>query len=182
MHICRQKLNLQYILFIMKRLFLLLLIVSVMFTANAQYGKFAGSMKGFIGKTFTDANKINGLSGWKFQEGSMLSKFDDQQVITAGVYKKGSTYIVLFSGKDDTASVQYSILDVLEVKNVASNQHIKTGLCSQGGNETVEIVALTKKETNTESSKAIKAWFFNMHKLHLESQSIKGVTCLNEVD
>jgi hypothetical protein len=112
----------------------------------------------------------------------MLSKLDDQTVVIANVYKKGSTYIVLFSGKDDSVAVEYSILDVLEVKNVATNQHIKTGLCSQGTNEAVEIVALTKKESNVASSKAIKAWFFNMHKLHLESQNVKGVTCLNEVD
>jgi hypothetical protein len=148
----------------------------------AQPGKFAGSMKSFIGKTFTDVSKISGLTGWKFQEGSLLTGIDDPEVIIADVYKKGTTIICIFSIKEDTADKKYTIADILEVKNVPHNQHVITGLCRQGENESTEIVALAKVETTTETSKAIKAWRFNRDKRRLETQNIKGVTCMNEVD
>ena len=150
--------------------------------AIAQPGKYAGTMKSFIGKTFTDAGKINSLKGWKFMEGSLLTNIDDPEVIIADVYRKGTTVIAIFSMKEDSADVKYTIADVLEVKNVPASQHIKTGLCREGENESTEIVALTKAETNKETSKAIKAWRFNRDKHELERMSIQRVSCINEVD
>ncbi len=151
-------------------------------TVLAQPGKYAGTKKALIGKTFTDSRAIPGLSGWQFREGSLLSAIDDTEVITADVFKKGTTFIVLFSIKEDTANKKYTIADLLEVKNVARTQHVKTGLCRLGENENTEIVALTKAEVAVEASLAIKAWRFNRDKRRLESQSIKDVSCLNAVD
>ena len=169
-------------MYAMRSLVFILVLMMYYETLQAQPGKYAGTKKSLIGKTFTDSRVIPGLSGWQFKEGSLLSAIDDTEVIIADVFKKGTTFIVLFSIKEDTADEKYTIVDLLEVKNVALTQHVRTGLCRQGENENTEIVALTKAEVTVEASKAIKAWRFNRDKRRLESQSIKNVSCLNAVD
>jgi hypothetical protein len=138
-------------------------------------------MKKMINKTYTDEKHINGLAGWTFQEGSLITPVDDPEAMTADVFKKGTTYIVLFSIKEDTADTKFTIADVLEVKNVLSSQHIRTGTCNEGANEAIDIVALIKKE-NTGSSKALKAWRLNRDKRRVELANPKLVKCMNEVD
>lgn len=159
----------------------ILLILSVIVVA--QPGKYAGTKKSLIGKTYTDSRSIPGLAGWKFQEGSMITRVGDPELMTADVLKKGTTYIVLFSIKEDTADTKFTIADVLEVKNVLSSQHIRTGTCQQGetDEEGSEIVALIKKQ-NTEYSKAIKAWRLNRDKKQIQRMTIEAVKCMNEVD
>lgn len=148
---------------------------------SAQPGKYSGSMKRFINKTYTDERNIPGLTGWKFQEGSLITRVDDPETMTADVYKKGTTYIVVFGYKEDTADTKFVIVDVLEVKNVLSTQTIRTGTCSDGPNETIDVAALIKKE-NKEYSKAIKAWRLNRDKKRIELIPAKAVKCMNEVD
>jgi hypothetical protein len=138
-------------------------------------------MKKMIGKTYSDSKHISGLTGWQYREGSLLTPVDDPETMTADVFKKGTTYIILFSIKEDTADTKFTIADVIEVKNVLSSQHIRTGLCSEGANEAVDIVALVKKE-NTEFSKAIKAWRLNRDKRRVELANPKLVKCMNEMD
>jgi hypothetical protein len=147
----------------------------------AQPGKYAGAMKKLIGKTYTDEKHITGLAGWKFQEGSMITPVDDPEVMTADVFKKGTTYVVLFSIKEDTADAKFTIADAIEIKNVLSSQRIRTGMCNEGANEAADIVALIKKE-NTEFSKAIKAWRLNRDKRRAEAISPMLIKCMNEVD
>ena len=165
----------------MKRvlLFCLLFSASVCF---AQPGKYAGSMKKFIGKTYTDERNIFGLSGWQFQQGSMITGVNDPELMTADVFKKGTTYIVLFSIKEDTLDAKFTIADVIEIKNVLSSQHIMTGTCTDGPNELIDIVALAKMENNKEFSKAIKAWRLNRDKRRIEIASPKLIKCMNAVD
>jgi hypothetical protein len=145
-------------------------------------GRYAGTMKKMLGKTYSDIKHINGLTGWQYREGSLLTSIDDTEVMTADVFKKGTTYIVLFSIKEDTADTKFMIADVIEVKNVLSTQHIRTGMCSEGANEAIDIVALVKKENNIEFSRAIKAWRLNRDKRRAELISPKLVKCMNEVD
>lgn len=158
-----------------------LLFALICLQTAAQPGKYAGSMKKLLNKTFTDDRKIPGLTSWKFQEGSLLTNVNDPEVMTANVFKKGTTLIVIFSDKEDTSSAEYIIVDVLEVKNVLSSQTIRTGTCSEGPNEAVDIVALIKKEKK-DTSKAIKAWRLNRDKKRIELVSAKLVKCMNEVD
>lgn len=144
-------------------------------------GQYAGTKKSLIGKTYTDSRNIPGLSGWQFREGSLLTAVDDSEVITADVFKKGTTYIVLFSIKEDTADKKFTIADVLEVKNVLSSQHIRTGTCQEGDSEGgLDIVALVKKQYTVEYSKAIKAWRFNRDKRRIQWINSKLVKCMNE--
>ena len=158
-----------------------MLVLNICISVTGQ-GRYAGTMKKMIGKTYSDIKHVNGLIGWQFQEGSLLTAIDDPEVMTADVFKKGATYIVLFSIKEDTADTKYTIADIIEVRNVLSSQHIRTGLCSKGANEAVDIVALVKKENNVEFSRAIKAWRLNRDKKRVELISPKLVKCMNEVD
>ena len=161
--------------------FLVLLFSFQTMLVNAQPGNYAGSMKKMLNKNYTDEKHISGLAGWKFQEGSLITPADNPETMTANVFKKGTTYIVLFSIKEDTTDSKFTIVDVLEIKNVLPSQHIRTGTCTDGANELIDIVALIKKE-NTESSKAIKAWRLNRDKRRIEFASPKLIKCMNEVD
>jgi hypothetical protein len=122
------------------------------------------------------------LAGWKYLEGSMITRVNDPELMIAGVFKKGTTFIVLFSIKEDTADTNFTVADVLEVKNVLLSQTIHTGTCYEGENERMDIVALTKSERNKAFSKAVKAWRLNRDKRRIELISHRLVKCMNEVD
>jgi hypothetical protein len=100
-------------------------------------------------------------------------------MITADVFQRGTTYIILFSIKQDTAGADFIIADLVEVKNISSSYQVKTGLCKEGDIENAEIVAIIKPG-KTEFSKAIKAWRFNRDKRRVEAKNIKGISCINE--
>ena len=166
----------------MKRTAVLLIVVLNICSSVSGQGRYAGTMKKMLGVTYSDIKHVSGLNGWQYQEGSLLTAVDDTEVMTADVFKKGTTYIILFSVKEDTADIKFTIADIIEVKNVLSSQHIRTGTCSEGANEAVDIAALVKKENNIEYSRAIKAWRLNRDKKRAELISPKLVKCMNEVD
>jgi len=78
----------------------------------------AGSKKSLIGKTYTGSHTIPGLAGWKYMEGSMITRVNDTELMTADEFKIGTTRIVLFSIKEDKADSNFTVADVLEVKYV----------------------------------------------------------------
>lgn len=67
-------------------------------------GKYAGNYKNFIGKSYSDSKNIQGLSGWKYLEGTLLTEPQDEEVITVNVFQKGTTRLILFSIKEDTTA------------------------------------------------------------------------------
>jgi hypothetical protein len=151
----------------------------------AQPGQYAGSMKKIIGASYIYSDSIPGLKTWTFNQGSLLSAFDDPEIISATVYKKGTTLLVFISiGKEDAATDSQNIprmkvIDVMEIKNVARGQEIKTAVCRQNNKEDQWILALIKPAA-VDYSKALKAWRFNRDKRKLQVISIKGVDCMNE--
>ena len=163
----------------MLKLFACITWLALQLTADAQPGKYAGSKKSLVGKTYTDSRKIPGLTGWQFREGSMISGIDDPELVTVDVFKKGTTWLIIFSMKEDTADTAFTIQDVVEVKGVLSTQHIRTGTCQEGANESGEIVALVKQQ-NTDYSKAIKAWQYSRDKRRVRVMNSKLVKCMNE--
>jgi hypothetical protein len=147
--------------------------------ANAQ-GKYAGSMKKLMGITYVDSKKLKELKGWQFFEGSVITPIDDPEMMLVDVYRKGTTTLVLFSVKEDTASTNFTIADVLEITNIAKGWFVKTVMCREGQTDDIEIVALAK-DTKAEVIKVIKqAWRCNRNKKRIEAISIKGITCINE--
>lgn len=147
----------------------------------AQTGRYAGSMKNLVGKSYTDSRNIAGLKGWEFREGSVVNSLNDPEMITADVFQKGTTWIVFFSRKD-TASTEYTIMDVIEVKSVMKGWKLKTTFCRRNAVENIEIVALVKWSPTLEFLKpAKKAWRFNRDKRRFEILPVKGIDCINEV-
>ena len=145
----------------------------------SQPGKYAGTKKILIGETYTDNKSIAGLKGWQFREGTVITPLDDPEMMTVDVFQKGTTYVILFSVKEDTASKEFVIADILEIKNVVKGQEVKTGVCKEGETENVEIIGLIKPG-NTEYSPVLKAWRFSRDKKRVEIKSIKNIKCLNE--
>jgi len=148
---------------------------------SAQANKYAGSMKKIVGVKYTDSRNITGLRGWQFREGTLATVLDDPQPIMVEVYKKGSTYIVFFSVMEDTASKEYVIADLVELKNVTKNQEVKTAVCRAYKQGNAFIVALTNTG-RTHYFKAIKAWLFDRDRIRFEMINAKTVECLNEGD
>ena len=148
-------------------------------TLTAQ-GKFAGSMKKLIGKAFADSKKIEGLSGWSFSEGTVITPIDDPEMITVDLFSRGTTRLVILGYKEDTAFKKFDIADVLEIKNVPAGWQVKTSVCRQNKEENVEIVALVKNAKTMYFTVVKQAWRLNRDKKRIEGISILGIDCLNE--
>lgn len=164
----------------MKKISIALILLCVMNSAFAQ-GKYAGPvLKKLIGKKYTDSRTINSFKAYTYMQGSMVNSIDDPETFTVDVFRKGTTQVVMFSLLTDSAANEYTILDVLEVKNIQKGWEIKTGLCSQNGNENAEIMALAKPGRQ-EIIKTIKqAWRCNRDKRRIELLPVKSITCINE--
>jgi hypothetical protein len=163
----------------MKHLFAFLF-VSLCATQLSAQSKNPGSMKKLVGQSYLDARHIQGLKGWQFRQGDLITPVDDSEMVTVDVYVKGTSAIVILSVMEDTASRVFHIADVLEIKNVPKGWVIKTSTCSEGDNEDIELVALVK-ETKSERFKLIKqAWRCNRAKRRIEIASIKNISCIND--
>lgn len=156
-----------------------MILLMAVYTLSAQ-GRYAGSKKSLIGKIYTDSRSIDGLGGWTFREGSVITPLENPEMITVDVFQKGATFLVFFSIKEDTASAEFVIADVLEIKPVVKGWTVKTSFCRQNKIENSWIVAWAK-EAPTEYLKILKkAWRFNPDKRRIEIINIKGIDCLNE--
>ena len=163
----------------MKKIVVILILLITVYTGLAQ-GKYAGTKKNLIGKTYTDSRKIPGLSGWQFREGSVINALTDPEMITVDVFQRGTNWIVFFSVREDTALATFTIMDVVEVRNVVKGWQIKTTFCRSNKIENSRIIAWAK-DASSEYLKIIKkAWRFNPDKRRIELISIKGIDCLNE--
>lgn len=162
----------------------LTLLLGFLFFSNTlikAQGEFAGSMKKLIGTAYKDSRSIRGLEGYEFREGSLISRIDDPESITVDVYQKGTTRVAFFSIMEDSSTHEYTVMDVLEIKNVQPGWQIRTTFCRQNEIENVEIVALVKSSDNEDYQKAVKhAWRFSRDKRRIRAISIKGIDCMRE--
>jgi hypothetical protein len=157
----------------MKKL-LLILICTIGLRAFAQ-GTFApANLKPFIGKTLIRDNQVAPLKGFVSRGGSLLSTINDPDRISASIYSKGTTVVVLF--EQSFTETQFAILDAIEIKNVLPKQEVKVGDCSDGESDNSGIIALVN-QTEQERWKAVKAWYFNKDKIRIEPWSAQKVTC-----
>ncbi|MFM9839004.1 MAG: hypothetical protein ACKVOQ_12115 [Cyclobacteriaceae bacterium] len=138
-------------------------------------GNFApADWKPLIGKTFNNENEVAVLKGFTSRGGSLLTNVDDEEKISSSLFSKGATVVLLFEKL--LPNNQFTILDLMEVKNVLKTQEIKVGDCSDGENNDSGIIALVN-QTDQERWKAIKAWHFNKDKIRIEPWSPQRVTC-----
>ena len=147
--------------------------------ANAQ-GNYAGSMKKLIGMKYKDSNSINELKGYGYHEASLISDINDPEAITVDHFQKGLDVVVFFSIKEDQNAEEFTILDVLEVKNVPHGWQIKTALCRQNEIANAEIVAVVKSGTGEFLKPVKQAWSFNRGKRRLQPMDKQGVDCIYE--
>lgn len=156
----------------------LILVLLLQVHASAQ-GKYAGTQKHLIGKTYTEVPKIAGLKGWQFLEGSMLNYITDPERITVDIFKKGTDRIIIGSIMDDTATGVFKIVDVIEVKGVMKGWSIHTGSCRQNQQTNTYIIAWGKDVIAEFMNLIRKAWKFNPDKRRFEAIPVKGIDCEN---
>ncbi len=136
-------------------------------------GTFSGSFRSLVGKTYQDEKQLTILQGFTSRGGSVLS-----DGFSGSWFIKGNLVVVLFESINQDNS--RSILDVLEIKNVAKGHEISIADCLDGQQENGGIVALVQT-SHAERFKAIKAWYFNRDKIRIESFSAAKVTCIGMV-
>ena len=165
----------------MKYFFLLSFLFVASFSVIAQ-GEFAGARtKPLIGKKFNNDRVLPGLEDYKYRQSTLASDTEDPEQFSVAVYQKGPTYIVLFTINKDTTIDDYTILDVLVVKQVKKNQDVKVLLCRQNKQSNIELVAVTETGTS-EFSTALRTWRFNREKRKFETFTSAAVDCMNEGD
>ncbi len=143
----------------------------------AQEGKLAPApWKALIDKTCKNENEFPLLKGYTAKGENLLSFMEDPDKYSASVFVKGSTQVVFFKVIGAGESVS-TILDVIEVNNVQKNQEIKIGVCSDGENDDLHIMALVE-QSKQERWKALKAWMFQLDRIRVEAIAPTNVTCL----
>jgi hypothetical protein len=140
-------------------------------------GQFAGSMKTMVNQTYRNSRTIPDLEGFDFQEGSLVSSMNDSEAMLVDVFNKDNMAIVFFSVMEDTTSHKYTIMDVVEVKNIQPGWEVRTGFCRQRGVSSADIVAVVKT-SNQEYLKTVReAWRFNRAKRRFFPVNAKEVDC-----
>ncbi|HEX7846779.1 MAG TPA: hypothetical protein VF476_13335 [Chitinophagaceae bacterium] len=165
----------------MKSLLLAALLLITIDKASAQ-GQFAGAKtKPLIGKKFNNDRVLPGLPDYEYREATIASGDNDPEQFSVAVFQKGPTYVVIFTVNEDTTTDDYTVLDVLVIKQVKKTEAVKVLLCRRNKTSNIEIVAVTQPG-KAEYSPASRAWRFNRDKRRFESASASGVDCMNEGD
>jgi len=141
--------------------------------------KYAGALKNLVGKTFVNEKQNTLLKGYSWREGELITAVNDPQPQFLMMYIKGSEAVVLYSAKTETAANQFTIIDVLAIKNVLPGWELRIAGCTEGQVEAEIIVALVKPGKGKYTS-AAKALQINRDKLRIETLAVKGITCINE--
>ena len=158
---------------------LLTLLLYCLMQLQAQ-GKYSGTQKKLIGKTYTDEKHIEGLKGFDFRQGDMITTIDDAEPQFLTIYVKGTKAVVLYSAQADTGIKKYSIIDVIEINNLLPGWEIKTTGCSEGATEEEIIIALVKPGKKQYTTTVKQAWLCERDRLRIEAIGTKNIRCLNE--
>ena len=166
----------------MKRYFFFLFLCLQIFVAHAQSGKYAGTYKKLIGKTFTDQRNMPGMEKLTFFQGSMLSDVNDPYQLLIDVYKKGAYAVIVLYQVTDTTTRTFTFRDLIEIKAVPAGYDFKTtGTCEvTGSKESEPIIAIAKPGSQEYTRMIRQAWRCNRFTLAFEAMSIKNMKCLNE--
>ncbi len=166
----------------MLKFILFVLVFSIGSERTWAQGQFAGARsKALIGKKYNNERVLPGLPDYEYRDVTLATGDQDPEQFVVGVFFKGPTYVVFVGINTDTTSDEYTILDVLVVKQVKKNQEVKTILCRNKKISDELIVAVTQPGA-TEFSPALRAWQFNRDKRRFELLNIKGIDCMNEGD
>ena len=161
-----------------KLIFLLMIFLFLNDTAMAQ-GKYAGTKKSLIGKVYTDSRNLAALKSWEYMEGGLANSLDDPERIMSEVFKKGTTYVVLFSIMEDTASGKFKVMDVVEITGVVKGWTVRSSFCRQNEQENNYIIAWGKENTGQYMKLIKKAWKFDPDRRRINVIPVKGIDCEN---
>ncbi len=163
----------------MNRKIIVVLLAIIMVNALAAQGKYAGTKKSLIGKVFTDIRNLTALKGWTFMEGGVANSINDPELITSDVFKKGTTYVVLFSIMEDTTTNKFTVIDVVEITGVIKGWTVRSSFCRQNSIENNYIIAWGKENTAPYMKLIKKAWKFDPDKRKINIIPVKGIDCEN---
>ena len=150
-------------------------------TIAAAQGKYAGPvLKKLINKTYVNSRILPIPAGYLYLQGSLVSALNDPEKISAEIYQKGTTVLVIFSKLTDTVKRSSTILDVLEIKGVLNGWRVVTTFCRQDRVNNFEIVALAKKSKADYLTEIKLAWYFNRAKRQFLAIPVNGLDCFNE--
>ena len=163
----------------MKQAFAFGLFFFLLSTTVMAQGKYAGSKKSLIGKVYTDSRNLAALKSWEYMEGGLANSLDDPERIMSEVFKKGTTYVVLFSIMEDTASGKFKVMDVVEITGVVKGWTVRSSFCRQNEQENNYIIAWGKENTGQYMKLIKKAWKFDPDRRRINVIPVKGVDCEN---
>lgn len=159
----------------MKKIFrLCLLVASFPVSCLFAQGKFAGSYRALLGKTYQDKTQLPLLSGFTLQGGTFIGD------LSASCYRKGNLAIALF---ETISKNGYTVRDVLQLSNFSDNQSLRFGNClNRRAIDDESIVALVTVGKG-ELLQAVSAWRWNDEVKGLESidkNDANGMSCPQE--
>ena len=163
----------------MKQAFVSGLLFFLLSTTVMAQGKYAGTKKSLIGKVYTDSRNLTALKGWEFMEGGLANSLDDPERIMSEVFKKGTTYVVLFSIMEDTASGKFKVMEVVEITGVLKGWTVRGSFCRQNEQENNYIIAWGKENTGQYMKLIKKAWKFDPDRRRINAIPVKGIDCEN---
>ncbi len=163
----------------MKTVFSLLIVFFLWNEASVAQGKYAVTKKSLIGKVFTDSRNLSVLKGWIWMEGGLANSLNDPERIVSDIFKKGTTYVVLFSIMEDTASGKFKVLDVVEINGVLKGWSVRSSFCRKNEQENNYIIALGKENTQQYMKLIKKAWQFDPDRRRINAIPVKGIDCEN---
>jgi hypothetical protein len=143
-------------------------------TVFAQGNFVSAQWKSLIGKTCTNENEFSQLKGFTSLGGTLLSDVNDEEKKSVSLFRKGATTLIFF---EVMTNDKIKVIDIVEVTNIQKNQEIKVGTCGDGETDMIGLVALVE-QSKQKRWKAVKAWFFNLAKIRVESWPHAKVTCL----
>ncbi|MCX6319393.1 MAG: hypothetical protein NTW29_19105 [Bacteroidetes bacterium] len=163
----------------MKKNYLLILLLLISGPVFAQPGKYAGTKRSLIGKTYVDGRDLSGLKGWEMMQSTLMSGNAGPEFLYVSVFTKGTTSLVVIAINDDTASEVNRVIDVMEITGVQKGWSIRVASCYQGNVQDNYLIVWAKDNTLEYSKLIKKAWRFNPDKRRIIPWPIKNIKCEN---
>ena len=143
-------------------------------TTSTAQGRFAGSMKQYIGKSYSDEKHVPWLKSYNYGGGSIISPVDDATQFCSFLYQKGNSVVVFFTQGE--SGKPFAVIDVLEIKNIQPSWKVRIIDCDNGNEGANNIVAMVRAQKGKKDI-VLKAWRCNMDKIRFEAMGTKLVHC-----
>lgn len=160
----------------MKKIIIAIFTVAVSVTALPAQKIATGKWAALIGKGFVKDSEIKELKGYIYYMSNLLTL--DTPSLNLTIYKKGTTHIIIMTLEEDDIK---TITDVLEVKDVKSNQQFLISQCTRANEIASDLIVLVQNPpANSLKAKPLKAWRANRDKIHFEKTVHTNLKCIFE--